>query len=537
MKKIMVSILVIGLLLTTSIASMNAKTCRPYIYVNDDNVSGPWDGTQEHPYQTIADGINAASDDDVIYVLSGTYDEAVNVDKSIYLFGENRDTTTIEKGVTIDNSDISHATVSGFTILKWVRLKDVSNITFKGNIIRDISSSEKWTKVMCIYGDYNTIENNIIRDISSSGSWTYAITHEGDYNTIENNIIRDISSSGSYIFGIKCNGDYNTITGNTILNLIAASFTNAIVTRGESSVITENTISNLNGRSVTGISFKTSPNITISRNSITNINSDSYANGISSLGLSSNHKITENAITNINSGYFATGIGIMAAFDSPNSNSTIMGNAITNINSMTGSALGIYLSQSHNITIEGNTIDTCNTGVHLWLCSYIYISENNISNCLKGNYKDEHGGILLIDSTYNLITHNNFNGNTRDATFVFYHFLGPDEEIPWFQIPDSFDKTKINSTIWYQNYWNRPMVIPKKITGKLDVSKDTPGGSIHLYDVTLYNYDPDPLWKQYGSAQSTPQSNPSPSSQPSQQTSPSSETQEQSSPSSSPTNT
>ena len=40
------------------------------IYVDDDNVDGPWDGSQEHPFQHIQDGIDNASDGDtVLYVV------------------------------------------------------------------------------------------------------------------------------------------------------------------------------------------------------------------------------------------------------------------------------------------------------------------------------------------------------------------------------------------------------------------------------------------------------------------------------------
>ena len=30
------------------------------IYVDDDNINGPWNGTAEHPYRTINDAINYA---------------------------------------------------------------------------------------------------------------------------------------------------------------------------------------------------------------------------------------------------------------------------------------------------------------------------------------------------------------------------------------------------------------------------------------------------------------------------------------------
>jgi hypothetical protein len=50
------------------------------IYVDDDNTDGPWDGTMEHPYQHIQDGVVAASDGDIIYVFSGEYYENIVVD-------------------------------------------------------------------------------------------------------------------------------------------------------------------------------------------------------------------------------------------------------------------------------------------------------------------------------------------------------------------------------------------------------------------------------------------------------------------------
>jgi hypothetical protein len=34
------------------------------IYVDDDNVAGPWDGTLSFPYRTIQDGINNTSEGD-----------------------------------------------------------------------------------------------------------------------------------------------------------------------------------------------------------------------------------------------------------------------------------------------------------------------------------------------------------------------------------------------------------------------------------------------------------------------------------------
>ena len=44
------------------------------IYVNVNNTKGPWDGTIEHPYQYIQDGVDNANQGDTVYVFSGIYD-------------------------------------------------------------------------------------------------------------------------------------------------------------------------------------------------------------------------------------------------------------------------------------------------------------------------------------------------------------------------------------------------------------------------------------------------------------------------------
>jgi parallel beta-helix repeat protein len=83
------------------------------IYVDDDNTEGPWDGTQEHPYQYIQDAIDNASDGDTIYVKSGTYYRNEIVDKTVNLFGENRDTTIVDGR----SDDIVYVTADGVKTL------------------------------------------------------------------------------------------------------------------------------------------------------------------------------------------------------------------------------------------------------------------------------------------------------------------------------------------------------------------------------------------------------------------------------------
>jgi len=58
------------------------------IYVDDDNINGPWDGSQEHPFRYIQDGVNISENGDTVFVYNGTYNETLIINHSIILTGE-----------------------------------------------------------------------------------------------------------------------------------------------------------------------------------------------------------------------------------------------------------------------------------------------------------------------------------------------------------------------------------------------------------------------------------------------------------------
>ena len=72
MKKIVVLVIFLLFLSTLfpisiSIESSSNRT----IYVDDDNIEGPWDGSKEYPYQIIWDAVNNATDGDTIFIRNG----------------------------------------------------------------------------------------------------------------------------------------------------------------------------------------------------------------------------------------------------------------------------------------------------------------------------------------------------------------------------------------------------------------------------------------------------------------------------------
>jgi hypothetical protein len=90
----MLILLFIGIL-TLAFNIQSVKSNPNTIYVDDDNIAGPWDGTPEHPYQNITSAIQNASANDTIYVYNGTYYENVIIDKTLNLVGEDRSNTII----------------------------------------------------------------------------------------------------------------------------------------------------------------------------------------------------------------------------------------------------------------------------------------------------------------------------------------------------------------------------------------------------------------------------------------------------------
>ena len=163
------------------------------IYVDDDNTAGPWEGTLEHPYQFIQDGVDHATGGDNISVLSGTYKENVVVSKSLQLIGENSEKTIITGNDfgTVVKIIAEGVTVSGFTI------------THSGGNPNNAG--------IMIHTPYNTITNNNIQKNNYFG--IYII--EGDNNTIyHNNIVQnkyqafDVPANSTWDGGNLVGGNY-----------------------------------------------------------------------------------------------------------------------------------------------------------------------------------------------------------------------------------------------------------------------------------------------------------------------------------------
>jgi len=187
------------------------------IYVDDDNTEGPWDGSIDHPFQFIQDGINEANKKDTILVNTGIYNEHLRINNDVYLIGKNKEETIVSANGS-----------SEYLILDTVHDTQIYNFTFSCNteerldIIKminctsctisniDIISQSLQRSALIVNGSHNTIMNIYI-----NGRFIYAgleifYSHE---NTIENNTI-DSTGAGILIF----RSHNNIIKSNMIIN-------------------------------------------------------------------------------------------------------------------------------------------------------------------------------------------------------------------------------------------------------------------------------------------------------------------------------
>jgi len=218
----------------------------PILYVDDDNTGGPWNGTEEFPYQTIQDGIDNAFPLYTVYVKNGTYYENVIVNKTIRLVGENKENTIVDGGGAGDVITISYpgVTVADLTVrnsgkqpfnagIKTLTLR--SNATIKENIIYDCdiglflnyAYTDTWNFVEgnTIYenreGIYThwTFSSEISKNIIKMNSEDGIEMHCSHQCKIKDNEICDNGEFGIYIRGASYNNEiksHNNICNNTI---------------------------------------------------------------------------------------------------------------------------------------------------------------------------------------------------------------------------------------------------------------------------------------------------------------------------------
>jgi len=235
----------------------------PIVYVDDDNIAGPWNGSKDYPYATIQDGIDNAFEGWTVFVFNGIYNENIVINKTINLDGENRHSTIIDGGgnehvIVVSSPNVK---ISGFTIqnsgkdpfnsgIKTLTLE--SNVTIINNLIQDNDLG-----IFLNYGyetTWNIIKDNIIQK-NRDGIYV----HWSSNTEISGNIIQLNSNDGietECSQNLKVKG--NTISENEQCGIYLRTSSNKNKINGKN-VISKNNIGikieNSNKNRVTGNNF------------------------------------------------------------------------------------------------------------------------------------------------------------------------------------------------------------------------------------------------------------------------------------------
>lgn len=166
-------------------------------------------------YSIIQEAVDAASENDIVFVKSGTYNESVSIDVAISLIGEDPATTTIIGDLRLSGTVVlirhNNVNVTGFTIqpsaYSWTRrgvhLLHVSYCNVFGNVIL------KNEEGIWIYGSSsNNITGNTV-----SGHSSGILVECSPNNRICGNIVRNNNLGVRFIASPD-----NTLYNNTITN-------------------------------------------------------------------------------------------------------------------------------------------------------------------------------------------------------------------------------------------------------------------------------------------------------------------------------
>lgn len=191
-------------------------------------------------YATIQDAIDAASPGDTVYVLSGTYNENVSIEKSLTLEGEGKNNTiisTMSVAPIIDIRGTSNVIIRNLTIKndgrEGVYIRNSSDISLVNNNISGV-----YRECVRIEGstDISIVGNSI--NASTRTGMTLISTND---STISNNMIFNNLQHGIYL----SSSDNNTFTGNTISNNSRAGIFFALSSNNNNKVYNNNFINNL----------------------------------------------------------------------------------------------------------------------------------------------------------------------------------------------------------------------------------------------------------------------------------------------------
>jgi len=273
-KKIIVSTIVLGLLLTTSITTatsinkielykdlktVKSSSFKADFYIDDD---APQEWYNQTNYKTIQAGVENASADDIIFVYNGTYSGGIIIDKKICLIGEDKNTTLIngDENEFVIRVEANETQISGFAIGNskeggyGIDVKANNCLIFENIIICNFIG------VVAIWQSGVTIVNNIIDSNEIGINLLFCEKNMIIFNKVYNNY------QGIVLFGLDLI-DNSCFNNQICLNEVKNNYRGIDLKMCKDSNIFCNAIEN---NDINGIYINSSQDTTICLNGIKN---------------------------------------------------------------------------------------------------------------------------------------------------------------------------------------------------------------------------------------------------------------------------
>jgi len=394
-------------------------------------------------YTRIQDAIDNASDGDTILVYSGTYNESLAINKSLYLIGIGNplihSTVSTSVMVTANGCSLSNFSFRTDGSLWGIRLfsnnnsiincsvlestRDLDLVSSSNNIISNNHFCGGWIGIVLSGSSNNTIINNNVHShvygeirLEDESHNNFVYNNEFSYSDITEGIVNEGGSSNNILSGnnvssnrhggIKIvSGENLTMVGNRLTN-------NGLLLNVPLETLSYYTIENntINGRPIYVYINKVGLNVPLNAGqvflynctncSIVNLNISEVDPGISLIS-SSHNTITGNNVSS-STGWGNAGYGILL---SESHNNSISNNNVSkyfgqiylsssNNNKMSNNSLGsggdgIYLWKGSNNIIQGNIIfNQGGDGIDIYGSDAIQIVQNQISSCRYGIFVD-----------------------------------------------------------------------------------------------------------------------------------------------------
>ena len=334
-------------------------------------------GGHQGDYTTIQSAINAAQSGYTIYVYDegSPYYENLIISKSLYLMGENRDTTVID-GRDVDNVihiSVDYVNISGFTLRNSGNTAGIS-VNSDHNAIWNTSFQENHYGIEIAYSRDTLIKSCKFMDND------YGIHLLGSR---DNRIIENLLNDHQRGIELAEGSTYNVIYGNTFSNndqgiRLDASSNNDIYWN----VLTDHEI---------GIYAHNADDTAIHRDNIITDNIYGiYLEDCSSTAIYDDNYIADNT----KDGIYVKDCDQTTIFE----------------NTIASNRCGINISRSSTTDMFWNTIEQNKHGIYLFYASVSDIFLNDIIS----NYQT---GVYLDFSTQSKTAYNNFRENYLSATF------------------------------------------------------------------------------------------------------------------------